>query len=53
MIVIVLELKHHEQIADRGAVHRHIEIVFVRYRIGKIVAAASAQQLRRQWSSPR
>jgi hypothetical protein len=44
MVVIVLELKHHEQIADRRAVHRHIGIVFVRNRIGKIVAAASAQR---------
>ena len=45
MVVIVLELEHHEQIADRRAVYRHIGIVFVRNRIGKIVAAASAQRL--------
>ena len=45
VIVIMLELEHHEQIADRRAVHRHIGIVFVRNRIGKIVAAANAQRL--------
>src|SRR5260370_3863549 len=44
MVVIVVELEHHEQIADRRAVHRHIGIVFVRNRIWKIVAAASAQR---------
>src|ERR1700730_4501477 len=45
MVVLVLELEHHEQIADCRAVYRHIGIVFVRNRIGKIVAAASAQRL--------
>jgi len=44
MVVLVLELEHHEQIADCRAVYRHIGIVFVRNRIGKIVAAASAQR---------
>src|SRR5260370_23239931 len=44
MVVPVLEREHHEQIADRRAVYRHIGIVFVRNRIGKIVAAASAQR---------
>ena len=44
ILVLVLEREHHEQIADRRAVYRHIGIVLVRNRIGKIVAAASAQR---------
>ena len=45
MVVIVREIEHDEQIADRWAVHRHIGIVFVPNRIGKIVTTASAQRL--------
>ena len=45
MVVLVLELEHDEQIADRRAVYRQIGIVFVGNRIGKIVAAACAQRL--------
>jgi hypothetical protein len=51
MVVIVLELEHHGSIADRRTVQRHIGIVFVRNRIGKIVAAASAQRREAQLRS--
>ena len=51
MVVLVLELEHHEQIADRRAVHRQIGIVFVGNRIGKMSRLRALSGSRRQLRS--
>ena len=40
----MVEIEHVEQVADRGAVYRHVRIVPVRVRIRQIIAAAAGQR---------